>query len=115
MTWVEQAMVMALPVSLGVDGGKGYQSKMNQIREDRAKASGLTPADIVTHDALPIRMTSNAENKRLNWTVFRSINIPELSNYGHIHHFMEGEISGMPLEDEELLEEGDTITALSKN
>ena len=28
--WVEQAMAIAVPVNVGVDGGKWYQSKMNE-------------------------------------------------------------------------------------
>lgn len=111
---VEQAMVMTVPVSLGVDGGKWYDSKLNLIRNEKEKGSKITVGDIVAQDTLPVKMTSNATDEGPNWTIFPSINIPELFNEGHIYHFIVEQVSGMALHDDELIDEHETAKPLKK-
>ena len=111
---VEEAILMEVPVNVGVDGGKWYESKMQSIRINEGQKSEITTTDIIAQDVLAIKISPNGSNDELKWTIFPSINIPELFNKGHVHHFMVGEVHEMRLDEEEFANHG-VATTLSKN
>ena len=60
-------------------------------------------------------LMARSDTSDLKWSVFPSINIPELFNNGHLNHYMVEQPSQMVLDDVEVYVDGDdTAKPLTK-
>ena len=96
---VKNALDLSSPIVHGIDQGKWYDAKQNQ-------ATG--------NQNLNTASTSSSDISGLEWTVFPSINIPEMFNEGNVYHFAVEQVAKLAMADDETMVDDETAKPMKK-
>jgi hypothetical protein len=101
-----------LPIDPKIDGGKWYETKRAAVTNEKTEA--ISNDDIIAQNTLPLVVQSPSICSGRQYTVFPSVNIPELFNAGHLYHYLVEQPSKMVLTDDEPMDDDETARPLRK-